>query len=80
MSAATFTIREHEEGSRRARDSHANLSSGLHLCLGATRATRLVDLVVEHGFMSMRVDFSPEQARDVAAELLACADALQGRA
>ena len=80
MSAATFTIREHEEGSRRARDSHANLSSGLHLCLGATRAKRLVDLVVEHGFMSMRVDFAPEQARAVAAELLACADALQGRA
>ena len=80
MSAAiVFTTRQHEDVSRRVRDSSANLPDGLHLSIGATRSTRLVELGMLRDFMSVYLEFSPEQARAVAAELLACADALQGR-
>lgn len=80
MSAAIFTTREHEAGSPRVRESSVNLSGGVHFCMGATRVTRLVDLCMSRDFMSVHLEFSTDQARAVAAELLACADALQGRA
>ena len=80
MSGITFTTREHVAGSLRVRESSANLPDGVHLSIAATRSTRLVDLCMLRDFMSVHLEFSPEQARAVAVELLACADALQGRA
>ena len=80
MNCSTFTTRLHEAGSNRVRESSANLPGGVHLSIAATRSTRLVDLCMLRDFMSVHLEFSPEQARAVAVELLACADALQGRA
>ena len=80
MNAVTFTTREHETGSPRVRESSASLSGGVHLCVGATRITRIVDLCMSRDFMNVHLEFTTDQARAVAAELLACADALQGRA
>ena len=80
MNGPTFTTRLHEAGSIRVRESSANLAGGVHLSIAATRSTRLVDLCMLRDFMSVHLEFSPEQARAVAVELLACADALQGRA
>ena len=76
MSATiAFTTRQHEGGSRRVRDSSANLPGGVHLSIGATRFARLVELGMLRDGMSVYLEFSPEQVRAVAAELLACADA-----
>ena len=80
MSGITFTTREHVAGSLRVRESSVTLPGGVHLSIAATRSTRLVDLCLLRDFMSVHLEFSPEQARAVAVELLACADALQGRA
>ena len=80
MSCPTFTTRLHEAGSLRVRESSVTLPGGVHLSIAATRSTRLVDLCMLRDFMSVHLEFSPEQARAVAVELLACADALQGRA
>ena len=80
MSGPTFTTRLHEAGSIRVRESSVTLPGGVHLSIAATRSTRLVDLCMLRDFMSVHLEFSPEQARAVAVELLACADALQGRA
>ena len=80
MSGPTFTTRLHEAGSLRVRESSVTLPDGVHLSIAATRSTRLVDLCMLRDFMSVHLEFSPEQARAVAVELLACADALQGRA
>lgn len=79
MSSITFTTRQHEAGSRRVRESSVSLPGGALLSIGATRSTRLIELGMLRDFMSVHLEFSPEQARAVAAELLACADALQGR-
>ena len=80
MNGITFTTREHEAGSIRVRESSASLPGAGHVSIAATRSTRLVDLCMLRDFMSVHLEFSPDQARAVAAELLACADALQGRA
>ena len=80
MSGPTFTTRLHEAGSLRVRESSVTLPGGVHLSIAATRSTRLVDLCMLRDFMSVHLELSPEQARAVAVELLACADALQGRA
>ncbi|MBT9511347.1 MAG: hypothetical protein IV104_03275 [Acidovorax sp.] len=80
MSGIAFITRQHEAGSLRVRESSANLPGGAHLSIAATRSTRFVDLHMGHDFMGLHLEFFPEQARAVAAELLACADALQGRA
>lgn len=80
MNGPTFTTRLHEAGSLRVRESSANLAGGVHLSIASTRSTRLVDLCMSRDFMAVHLEFSPEQARAVAAELLACTDALQGRA
>ena len=79
MSSIAFTTRQHEAGSHRVRESSANLPGGVHLSIAATRSTRIVDLCMLRDFMSVHLEFSTDQARAVAAELLACADALQGR-
>ncbi len=80
MSSPTFTTRQHDAGSLRVRESSANLPGGVHVSIAATRSTRLVDLCMSRDFMAVHLEFTPEQARAVAAELLACSDALQGRA
>lgn len=80
MSTITFTTRQHEGEARRVRESSASLPGGAYLSIGATRSTRLVELGMLRDFMSVHLEFSPGQARAVASELLACADALQGRA
>jgi hypothetical protein len=79
MSGITFTTRQDAAGSNRVRESSAHLPGGVHLSIAATRSARLVDLCMSRDFMLVHLEFSPEQARAVAAELLACADALQGR-
>lgn len=80
MSGPTFTTRQHEGEALRVRESTTSLPGGGYLSICATRSTRLVELGMLCDFMSVHLDFSPDQARAVAAELLACADALQGRA
>ncbi|HEY9208972.1 MAG TPA: hypothetical protein VIP31_08060 [Acidovorax sp.] len=77
MSGPTFTTREHEAGSLRVRDSSVSLPGGVHLSISATRSTRIVDLCMLRDCMSVHLEFSPDQARAVAAELLSCADALK---
>lgn len=77
MSGITFTTRQHDASLLRVRESSANLPGGVYLSIAATRSTRLVDLCMSRDFMSVHLEFSPEQARAVAAELLAGADALQ---
>ncbi|MBV7458790.1 hypothetical protein C8C94_4869 [Acidovorax sp. 94] len=79
MSGIAFITRQHEAGSLRVRESSAKLPDGGHLSIAATRSTRLVDLYMSRDFMSVHLEFSIDQARAVAAELLAGADALQGR-
>ena len=76
MSGITFTTRGHEEGSNRVRESSANLPGRVHLSMTACRGTRLIGLGLSHDFMAVQLEFSPDQARAIAAELLACADVL----
>ena len=76
MSGITFTTRGREEGSNRVRESSANLPGRGLLSVTAWPGTRLIGLSLTHDFMAVQLDFSPDQARAVAAELLACADAL----
>ena len=78
MSSIAFTTRQHEAGSHRVRESSANLPGGVHLSIAATRSTRLVDLCMSRDFMSVYLEFTPDQARAVAAELLACAAEFPG--
>lgn len=77
MSPTVFTTRHHEDGSNRVRESSANLPGQVHLCIAASRSTRLIELGMLRDFMSVQLEFSPDQARAIAAELLACADVLQ---
>lgn len=80
MSAAiVFTTRQHEGEARRVRESSASLPGGAYLSICTTRATH-IELGLLRDGMSVYLEFFPGQARAVAAELLACADALQGRA
>ena len=80
MSGPTFTTRLHEAGSLRVRESSVTLPGGVHLSIAATRSTRLVDLCMSRDPMAVHLEFTPEQARAVAAELLACAAELPGGA
>ncbi len=76
MSGITFTTRGHEEGTNRVRESSANLPGRVHLSMTACRGTRLIGLGLSHDFMAVQLEFSPDQAQAIAAELLACADTL----
>ena len=60
----------------RPRESSANLPGRGLLSVTAWPGTRLIGLGLTHDFMAVQLDFSPDQARAIAAELLACADAL----
>lgn len=78
MSGLTFT-RRMDAHSRCVLSSDATLSDGRYLAINAARHTGLVELGLSYSsdlashqtFMA----FTPEQARAVAAELVACADA-----
>lgn len=78
MSSLIFT-RRMDAHSRCVLSSDATLSDGRYLAINAARHTGLVelglscstDLVSHQTFMA----FTPEQARALAAELVACADA-----
>lgn len=81
MSSLTFT-RRMDTHSRCVLSSDATLSNGRYVAINAARHSGLVELglscstdLVAHQSWMM---FTPEQARAVAAELLACADAMQG--
>lgn len=77
MSTTTFT-RRMDAHSRCVLHSEADLSGGLFLTVNAAR-TGMVELGVsfssELASHQTCTAFTPEQARAVAAELLACADA-----
>ena len=46
------------------------------MSMTACRGMRLIGLGLSHDFMAVQLEFSPDQARAIAAELLACADVL----
>ena len=62
------------------RDASARLEGGHFLTVSAARYSDRVELGIHGGMLQSYMTFTPDQARAVAAELLACADALQGRA
>lgn len=78
MSKTTFT-RRMDAHSRCVLSSDATLSDGRYLAINAARHTGLVELGLSYSadLVSHQtcMAFTPEQARAVAAELLACADA-----
>ena len=80
MSGATFTTRQYQPGARCVRESSATLAGGHWLNVSATGYSASVELSVHSGMLQSYMTFTPDQARAVAAELLACANALQGRA
>lgn len=83
MSSLVFT-RRMDANARCVLSSDATLSDGRYLAINAARRTGLVelglsysaDLVSHQSVMA----FTPEQARAVAAELVACADAHEAAA
>lgn len=79
MSGATFTTRQYQPGARCVRESSATLAGGHWLNVSATGYSANVELSVHSGMLQSYMAFTAEQARAVAAELLVCADALQGR-
>jgi hypothetical protein len=80
MSTTTFTTTTGVPGSARLRESSAQLESGLFLSVAAARFTNRVDLGLHGDMLQSYMSFTADQARAVAGELLACADALQVRA
>ena len=79
MSAVTFTTTIGTPGAARLRDSSALLSAGRFLTVAAARHSARVELGLHSDMLQSYMAFTAEQARAVAAELLACADALQWR-
>ena len=80
MSSITFTTTVGAPGSSRLRESSARLEAGHFLTMSAVRFTTRVELGLHGDMLQSYMSFTPDQARAVAAELLACADALQGGA
>ena len=80
MSNTPFTTTTGVPGSSRLRESSALLEAGHFLAVSAVRFTNRVDLGLHGDMLQSYMSFTADQARAVAAELLACADALQGRA
>lgn len=81
MSHITFT-RRMDADSRCLVSSEADLSGGRYLTVNAARSTGLVELGLFYStalasYQSL-MTFTPEQARAVAFELQACADAHSG--
>lgn len=79
MSGVTFTTTTGAPGACRLRDSSARLERGHFLTVAAARFSDRVDLGLHGDMLQSYMAFTAEQARAVAAELVACADALQGR-
>lgn len=77
MSAVTFTTTTGVAGSSRLRESGTQLKGGNFLSVAAVRFSSRVDLGLHGDMLQSYMSFTAEQARAVAAELLACADALQ---
>ena len=78
MSSLTFT-RRMDAHSRCVLSSEGDLSGGRYMTVNAARSTGMVELSLFYSaelvsYQSL-MTFTPEQARAVAAELLACADA-----
>lgn len=78
MSAITFT--NHGGAAHYARFVGADLPGGHHLTVMAARIDSRITLAVTGAMCGSTMHFNAAQARAVAAELLACADALQGGA
>lgn len=83
MSKTTFT-RRMDAHSRCVLSSETDLSGGRYLTVNAARSTGLVELGLFYSadlvsYQSL-MTFTPEQARAVAAELVACADAHEAAA
>lgn len=79
MSTTTFTTTTGVPGSSRLRESSALLEAGHFLAVSAVRFSNRVELGLHGDMLQSYMSFTADQARAVAAELLACADALQGR-
>ncbi|PIF16571.1 hypothetical protein [Acidovorax sp. 59] len=62
------------------RHASAVVDADHHMTIGATRHGDSVQVCLSDNMMQSYMNFTAEQARAVAAELMACADALQGRA
>ena len=78
MSSLTFT-RRMDAHSRCVLSSEGDLSGGRYMTVNAARSTGMVELNLFYSadlvsYQSLMA-FTPEQARAVAAELVACADA-----
>ena len=74
MSGITFTHRE-QAGAGRVRDSSARLPCGHFLTIGTAKLSDRVELGLSGDTLQSWMVFTAAQARSVAAELLACADA-----
>ena len=79
MSGAAFTYATCSPGSGRLRDASAVLPGGNFLTIGAGIYGDRIDIGFRGDLLQCHMAFTADQARAVAAELLACADALQGR-
>lgn len=77
MSGVTFTHAPCGPGGGRVRDASARLEGGHFLTVSAARYSDRVELSIHGGMLQSYMIFTAEQVRSVAAELLACADALQ---
>ena len=78
MSSITFT-RRMDAHSRCVLSAEGDLSGGRYMTVNAARSTGMVELNLFYSadlvsYQSL-MTFTPEQARSVAAELMACADA-----
>jgi hypothetical protein len=79
MSAIVFQTFPCGRSSSYLRHSSAVLDAQHHMTIGATREGSAVQMDLNGSMLQSYMLFTAEQARAVAAELVACADALQGR-
>ena len=83
MNKITFT-RRMDERSRCVLSSDATLSDGRYLSINVARHTGLVELGLSYSVdlvsLQTLMAFTPEQARAIAAELAACANAHTAKA
>ncbi len=75
MSGITFTFAPCAPGSGSLRDASARLTGGHFLTISAAAYSDRVELGLHGDMLQSYMFFTAEQARSVAAELLACADA-----
>ncbi len=79
MSGITFKQTRCAPGSVRLRDSSALVNAEHNMTISAARYVNGVKLGLNSNMLQSSMILSEQQARAVAAELLACADALRGR-